>query len=443
MSRKPTIVLVLVALALAVVVFIVGRGGPTSVDAEVRLVDREPADIGTITIARPDGRTFEAKRSTVAGLPAWTQSAPVTYPLRRTDLDGIAVAVCDLRPLESFRGADSSEYGLEPPQLTVTLDTGEVLELGRRTVAGRAAIRRQGDDAVHIVGDHLHNRLLDTDPVAWRVRRVFDNLSVDVSRISVEQSGTVTRLARLQGQWRIIEPIGCHADPAYVASMLTSLIEGRIESFIVDATDDPSQFGLVSPVITITAETDRRKVAPSGEVALLTDVQTLHIGSAADVDGRLRYARRDGRSVVTTVPAAMIRVLAVPIDRLINPVATVVPVTDIAALECVVGEETISLTRTLDGWAIDEAHAELQTRAAELAAATLSFLIDVRASAVDALPEELEPEAAVLTIRGHGGDVVGAYAVRLHADGSSSLVDQQTGVLRSYDRPFPLVQPRR
>ncbi|MCK4871265.1 MAG: DUF4340 domain-containing protein [Phycisphaerales bacterium] len=443
MTRRPTIILVIIALLLAGIALIVSFRPSKPAPTFAPLLSIQPSDVQAITLTTPDGPGFRAERTVTAGVPGWMQTDPIEYPLRRMDVDNIILTLLALQPVESFV-MPLEDFDLAPPLLTIAIPDQPSIHLGRRTMAGRAAVQLGDDPTIHIVDDALHAKLLDTDPVAWRLRRLFDNLSVDLSRINIEWTdGQAVRLARLSGRWHLTHPAGVPADRAAVGSLLAALIESNLHVFILDRPDDLSQFGLDAPIVTVTVETDRRRVDEKSEVRHTTDRQILLIGSPANVSGDTRFAKRAGRDVVVTVARSFVEAFAVPVTALVDPRALAAPATDVASIECSVGEASIMLRRTLDGWIVEGAQRDAVTDADKLAAATLAMLIDAPADQVIITGDEGADSTATVTVRDYRGADIGWYELSLRDDGATVLFDPVAGVTRIYARAFPMLDSLR
>jgi hypothetical protein len=98
-------------------------------------------------------------------------------------------------------------FSLQPPAAEITFEWpggSQVLQLGRRSVAGRAYLRVGGDQTIYIVGTKLHERALDMDPHEWRDRNIFRNVGVESSRIEWQNGPAKLELARERKLWKML-----------------------------------------------------------------------------------------------------------------------------------------------------------------------------------------------------------------------------------------------
>lgn len=437
MSRTPTLILLVVAAALGLAAFLLLRpgGGTTETTHLLPPIEQPPT---SLTVWREGDLVCRAERRVAAGVPGWMQLEPIEYPLRSTAIESILQEARGLTPIERAEGS-AAELGLTPPRAALRVGEAGTLELGRRTVAGQAVARLAGAERAHVVSEALHRLLLDTDAVAWRKRDVFDNLGVEVARIRIDRTDAPPlKLARLRGVWRVIEPVGEVADQARVQTLLAYLIDSQVQSFVLDQPGDLEQFGLAPPTLTATAETDRRRVKPDGEIEINTDRQALHVGGVATVDGTLHYARRAERDVVVSVSTQLVDVLRTPLADWISPVASPESPSDVAAVEIDKAGEAVLIERTLDGWT-HEGGGAVEGPADDPAAragAALTLLLEAEARAVLPPADDAEPLSApvlVLTLRGFDDGKLATFEVRVDADADLAVRNPLTGVVRLYD----------
>ncbi len=441
MSRTPTLIMLILALVLtglALLLFRAPRGG-TGAQPRTLLPSAAPPAT-TLAVWKDGALVCRAERGMVAGVPGWLQVEPIRYPLLTTAIEPILQAAHTLVPLEEAHGTPA-ELGLTPPAAMLEI-AGAAIELGRRTVAGGAIARLRGSDAACIVRDQLHRLLLDTDPVAWRKRDVFDGLGIEVARVTLERGGETIRLARLRGLWRVIEPVSDVADEEQVQMLLAYLIDSDIATFVLDQPRDLEQFGLNAPVLTVTVETDRRRIAPDGEVSLDTDLQALQVGAAANVEASAFYARRVSRDCVVAVQAPLARRLRTPLADLLSRQASHVSPTEVAALSLQRGDDLATLQRTLDGWAYELQRSEAKGDAEALAAAVLGLLLE--AEAMKVLPPGAEapasdqgdsPPPALVVLRGYDTGELARFELRSVDEETLAVRDPRSGVTRHYAEP--------
>ena len=383
MSRKPTIIMVLLAVFLTAITYYVLQNNKSAPKTQTT-PGLSPNSISLLKIEWSDGRHFSAVRSKNGNTSRWLQTEPVTYPLRTDTMNDLILALCS---------CSNIQYSEQPVNKTITakpqaiIDTGTTrIELIRRTIAGRALVRIDGK--VYTTDDQLFKLIADNDPVAWRSRKVFDNLNVDISRITlISHDGKIIKLARLRGKWHITEPIGCTADEKSISKILAAIIDARVQSFIADNPENLADFGLQYPTLLVFVELDKRTLGADGKVQTNTVSQTLAIGNTADVEGNLRYADRKDRNVIFTVTRSLLNTLAASVRNLADKHACAVNPTDIAAIKVTTSRSELKLKRKVEGWSY-EGNTSSSGRSASDTATELINLLTQQIADDIILPEE-------------------------------------------------------
>lgn len=202
-----------------------------------------PPPIGTesvlIIAERPD-----------AGSP-WRLTSPIAAP---ADQDVLGSLVDELRYAVTEGHIDRPEsltdYGLEPPQVRVTLtDAGgepQTIHIGHLDASrqdGRVFARRTGEDAVFLLDSHMLS-LFPRSPHGLRERRLFTQPVTGLTGIDLVVRGETVRLRRpAEGAWRLAEPDE-EADPIVVSN----LVGGLKDLFAMGFPDETSvELGLDNP----------------------------------------------------------------------------------------------------------------------------------------------------------------------------------------------------
>jgi len=122
----------------------------------------------------------------------WQLVAPVVYPALNTNVQNLLAALQQLtvahRISEKEFRADpkaGENYGVEPPQLSLVLDSGRPVFFGHRTSPGdQVFVRVPGIEGVAIVSAEVLN-LFPRDTNGWRETRLADFNAGTFDRISV------------------------------------------------------------------------------------------------------------------------------------------------------------------------------------------------------------------------------------------------------------------
>jgi hypothetical protein len=288
-------------------VFAAGLGGFLLVDsqwlapkrekaqsAKGRLWTIEPKDVEGVTIARKD-ETIKLKR---AG-DGWEMLEPVKA---RADggvanevVTGLATARVD-REIEATP-AKLTDFGLEPPSATVTLDVkGQAapltLTVGGKNPTGVWVYAREGTKpAVFVIGESVAR---DTArPVAdFRDKTLlsFDRKNVTAIDLDLADGSRMTLEPEDGNKWKVARPGPYRADGDLVVDMLDRLGAARIREF-EPAPKSLATYGLDKPSkLTLWLGKDKDRTS-----------KTLLVGKV-DADKKGVYVQREGESDVLLVP---------------------------------------------------------------------------------------------------------------------------------------------
>ncbi|MCW5890119.1 MAG: DUF4340 domain-containing protein [bacterium] len=107
--------------------------------------------VQSVVVAEGD-RTFSAER----GGRGWRLDGMQATPAAASALDDLVTTLAKLRAVDAFTPGEPSDWGLDPPRATITVETGKRrrrLDLGAMTSSGGAVYaRRQGDRRLFTVG---------------------------------------------------------------------------------------------------------------------------------------------------------------------------------------------------------------------------------------------------------------------------------------------------
>ena len=187
------------------------------------------------------------------------------------------------------------QYGLEPPEATITLTVGEkaeqkVLRLGRpvdpKKPAGDryAAVESTGPDAtVAVLSAAFANKLL-ARPESFRDHTIVK--FVDADQLLLERDGRKVTFSKVNGTWKVTKPIMADAEQAALDDLVNEFAKLRASDWVASSPTpaELKSYGLANPEATWTVKNGDR-------VELV-----LHVGKKSD-DGRL-YARSGASGMV-------------------------------------------------------------------------------------------------------------------------------------------------
>lgn len=316
---------------------IFGPDAPIEVDA-----------IERIRLARRGEPTLVFVRETGPAGTRWVQTEPIPADLDEWSARQLAVEAAMLattRPaIESGDGSrDGQALGFEPPMAVLELESPAKtarLEFGKRSVAGRAFVRR-ADGPIEVVSSPLYERAVEVDPREWRSRQLFPESLGRPARIEWTLLDGAIRLERSGERWRLVQPIAARADRVRIEELLVALTRARGEGFLVDRPSDLASFGLDPSVASLSV------AAETGDGGGL---RQLHVGAPLGVGTADRFAMLDQRPTVVRLGAATQATLFPRLETLVDPVASGVRPSDVKRIEIRGPDGTFELERELDRW---------------------------------------------------------------------------------------------
>ena len=356
----------------------------------------------------------------------WMQVEPFAVAADGFQIRRLILAAADLvatrrAPLDELSAADGlRRIGLEgnPDRVGIQWPGGgTVVELGARTVAGRAWIRIAGREEVMVVDDDLHQRAIDDDVRNWRSRRLFPAEN-EITSIQIMNGEVTTRLSRVGRRWDMLSPVETRADPAAVDRLIGVL--GRVDhdGFVIDSMDDPAGYGFDPPAVSI-------EVLRDDGVR-----ERLLIGGPSGIVGDARFAMIDGVPTVVRLDEPTLAGMIPAIGSLIEPTGTGTSPADVKSLVIDSEAGTIRLERDLDRWtgAVDEGSAEPVDPAR--VQALLELLAETRAADLQVRDFPSSLEVATIVLHGFDGQPMDAVRVAREPDGGRWALENGDGVLR-------------
>ena len=391
----------------------------------------------------------------------WIQQSPFYHP---ADSASIREVIDVSAALQTTRAVDPASIdpearaalGLTPPAATLKLTWpgGErSVELGRRTVAGRAWAHVIGRAEAASIDASLHAIAVDGDPRQWRSTRLYEPGPADVGGIELRYGLAPSQrlwLTRAEGKWRIQSPVSTRADADAVRGYVEALARAQADAFVTDRPNDWSTFGLSAP------ERSVRLYVPNVASALSSAniIGAIDVGVTAAEGAQERFGRIADRETVVQLGTKALAALFPPPAFFVDPRGSDVVQADVRAVTFTAFDPTglndaaastfgsplaptFRLERTLDGWNITTPDVDPRPASTERARKLLAQLCDARAPAVafQRMPEALR--IGEFTLFGAGG--VQLARVRLaHEPDGQWAIDSDDGVLRVFPKGFDL-----
>ncbi|UCD76636.1 MAG: DUF4340 domain-containing protein [Phycisphaerales bacterium] len=445
MKWMPTIVvLVLAVLSLAALLYLrPGDAGRPAGDVRrgpLFAAGQVPVDqITGITLKRGDDPALVFQREG----DTWSQVEPFAYPMDPFSVRQLAVQVAQLdavdeAQLDGEAGFSAAALALDPPEAVLTLqwpDGSLALQLGRRGIAGRAYLRVQGEQTVHVVNQALHDRAVEMDVREWRDRRIFHGAGVESDRIERVEGGSRLVLERELRQWSVREPVETRLDPVAADEIFHAVGNAQIGGFILDEPDSTAleRFGLAAPVATFEIVTGRP--AREGEqISRVTETQRLLVGSTIGAGSLERFGMIEGRPVVVRLTVPVLQALFPPPQNLIDPTASGVNPADVMSLRIRGPEGELVLRRDLERWLAPNAGpdgGDLELHAPHVQE-LLDQLTDLRAPAVEIQVYPRDLEIATITMYGHGRRPLDTVRIAREPDTGRWALENGDNVLRIF-----------
>ena len=402
----------------------------TSISRRVHDVAIPVDDVDRIVVRRSAGLGDEENVDLVFERTdrGWRQVEPFEVTADGFQIRRLILAAADLEatrrsPLKDLAEAGGLErigLGADPDGVTLEWPEGATrIELGARTVAGRAWVRIAGADEVMVVDDDLHDRAIDDDPRNWRSRRIFPAEN-EITAIEIMNGEATTRLERDGRLWAMTSPIETRADPMAVDRLIG--IYGRVDhdGFVSDRVDDLADYGFDPPAATLELVRDddaRERVL---------------IGGPSGIVGRGRFAMIDGVPTVFRLDEATLAGMIPAIGSLIEPTGTGVSPADVKSVVIDSDAGSLRLERDLDRWTAGVDGGPAEPIDTESVQGLLDLLSQTRSTdlQVQAFPSSLE--VATVILHGFDGRPLDAIRIAREPDQGRWALENGDGVLRLF-----------
>jgi len=404
----------------------------------------DPENLAEVVIEREGVRHRFERRGEL-----WWQTEPVAHAADGWSMRQLAVRALRLESVRSVSIAPAAssgtaaerslaEVGLDPPLARVGFTEraragrpgagGVVIELGRRSLAGRAFARLADDRArqgYEVVEGLLHDFVLDRDPRDFRSRDLFPG-ALEIDAVELSSAGVSTVLRRDGRNYRLDGVVRTRADRERAEELLDAVRRARSAGFIVDRPVEPAAYGLEPPAATLAVTSGGVRTA-------------LRIGDPVSIGAQDRFGLVEGTDTVVRVPAEALVAMVPRVDRLVDPTGTGARASDVGAIEIVRGDARIELRREVSGWSARRFDPDGSARGGVVDSAAverlLSALCETRASAIEVAPFPGERAIATVNLRGFAGEAIDTVRIasRAGADGGSGFaLENGDGVMRNH-----------
>jgi hypothetical protein len=348
--------LVIGGIALIVLYRPPARGPTDAVEAGQPLLEFSPAAVVSITIATPDDRRDTLLREgdewvlstatgrSPAGAGGAAAGAAPPWPVAASSARSFLRLLTDLR--SAGVPDPAATVGPAPTTVRITLGDGTARQLAfaERTLGGTVLVLATsipsptpgagGEEVTRraLVSANLLAAIRNPGPRAWRETAALPDLGPDAARFILRSDQRTIALSRVQGQWRLVEPVGAAARKERVDALRGALSKVTITDFLDDRSPESPVTGLEAPALSIAVEADRPGEAGERTAARRWEMA---LGGPSDSTGRALFARLrtgDGPGRIVAVDAVPLRDLSADPVSYISPAVSAVEPADVGAL---------------------------------------------------------------------------------------------------------------
>lgn len=270
-------------------------------------VDRTVLKLDPSTVTTLQRKNGDAVLEIVKQGGGWQILKPAEHRADDQVLQQLLTQLSDLKAIRiaAYPAKDLKPFGLEEPAATLTLKlAGAEGKAEEKTLLlGKVADDKTGDrfaqaagsQSVAVLPGAVARRLM-APPLAFRDRALVR--FADADRVILERGARKATFAKVDGTWKLVEPIEAEAEQADLEELINSLARLRADELIVEKPTDLKPYGLDKPVA--------RWRFLSGD----KEVLGLLIGTA-EKDGPRRHAKlTNGEGVFLLDPKLSSRLLA-------------------------------------------------------------------------------------------------------------------------------------
>src|SRR3954451_8407779 len=310
MKTKTTVLLLIVAIAVAVYIKFIESKGPNTEEAKRQagnVVNFERDTLEGIVIQNGDDRVELKKQEQ-----KWRIEAPFKDQADRGAVENL---INDLDSWQKFDSIPASEieknknrldeYGLSKGKLKLKLlGKGlppEITFGNDAALQGRMYVRLGGGSDVIIAAQSVRNDI-SKKPEDFRDKKLTDLTAMQITRALVKTSAGEMELEKKADHWEIVKPLKARGDDQKIADTLAQVTTAQIQQFVAEDRGDLRPYGLAEPRGSVTLFTADDKTG-----------QTLQIGApagAGEKDKDQVYVRFTARNAVYTLPKKIEEILA-------------------------------------------------------------------------------------------------------------------------------------
>ena len=192
----------------------------------------------------------------------WTMTAPWQARGDYGTVEGLLgrLNTAQMRSIETEEASDLSAFGLDRPEMTITIAAGSaqtILSIGEESPAGTFYARDVSRSLVFTVDSALVTELRKA-AVDYRRKDLFEFRPFNSTRLGVTRDGQAVAFEKIdvtddeEEKWRQVTPAERDVDPTKMDDLLARLSNLRAQSFL----ESRANTGLDSPTLTVTVQFD-------------------------------------------------------------------------------------------------------------------------------------------------------------------------------------------
>ena len=365
MKPKTTLILLVIAAAMGLFIWLKDSQLPSTADRESRakrVLDLKSDDITKIQVALNTsnlvGRVVLEKEKD-----KWQLREPIAYRASGSEANSICSELEFLNrqgiitPAElKAKGGKLSDYGLDKPPVELTFwkkDQPTVIKVGKASPVGNTVyIQLAGKDDILMVDKSLLTKL-DRKTDELRDKTVAEFSSLQANRLEIVQgkksievvkaSKTGAAASASDKVWRIAQPLVARADQGKVDGVLEKLHGLQAESFATDKTADLTTYGLDQPQLELTVYTTEHEGAI-----------TVQFGGAVKDDATKVYCKRKGSDTVLIVRSEALKDFNVQVNDMRDKKLADFNGDDARQIAITFANQSIRLAKEKDDWKLTE-----------------------------------------------------------------------------------------
>lgn len=337
------------------------------------VVHMERDQVERVKVARLGEPPVVIARSAVEGAETrWKITEPVATAADQSTVENLVVTLVGARKESgtpvSESGEGATDYGLEPVEVRVTLETAtgeESLDVGLLTPSeSQVYARRVGEPEIFLLPRSLHGAV-NKSLFDLRDKALVNVVNYRVDRIVVRDSSHEMDLRKeSEDLWKIAgTETAMRAERGRITDFINDLNNAKAVQFIDDATEDFSPYGLVEAATTV-------------QVWEGDQLRTLRFGDFQDSAQTRLYAHVEGRPGILVLENTALINAPVDVDRLRSKKFFVVKSWNADAITVACSSPTLALDFAKDAsgeWQLTAADGEAEATGEERALDYSSF----------------------------------------------------------------------